>query len=138
MANGKDSTLAVRTVITAPSALHDALDGRAADATRLAGAVVDGVVHLEEAGLAVGVDVVGDRAAAELDGMFEHAPHGGAQALELLAAQAAGAPARANAGLKDHLAGVDVAHPAERALIHQQILDRHAPAAHQRAPLVER
>ena len=48
----------------AAAADYDALDGSAADAAGLAGAGVDVVVELEEAGDAVGVYVVGDRGAA--------------------------------------------------------------------------
>src|SRR5215471_104906 len=93
--------LAARTVEAAPPALHDPLDRGAAHAAGLAGAIVDGVSDLEGAGLAVGVAIVGDRTAAELDGFLEHGAQGDTEAFELLAAQAGGATARADAGLEE-------------------------------------
>ena len=48
----------------AAAAYYYALDGSVADTAGLAGARVDVVVELEEAGYAVGVYVVGDRGAA--------------------------------------------------------------------------
>ena len=48
----------------AAATYYDAFDGCVADAARLAGAGVDVVVELEEAGYSVGVYVVGDGRAA--------------------------------------------------------------------------
>ena len=56
----------------AASADNDAFDGSLAGAAGLAGAGVDVVVELEEACDAIGVHVVGDRGAAELDRLFQH------------------------------------------------------------------
>ena len=53
-------SLAGGAVVGAAASDDDALDGGGADAAGLAGAGVDVVVELEEAGYSVGVDVVGD------------------------------------------------------------------------------
>jgi hypothetical protein len=50
--------------VGAAAADYDSLDGGGADKAGLAGAGVDVVAELEEAGDSVGVDVVGDRGAA--------------------------------------------------------------------------
>jgi hypothetical protein len=50
--------------VSAATANYYAFDGRVADAAGLAGAGVDVVVELEEAGYAVGVYVIGDGRAA--------------------------------------------------------------------------
>lgn len=49
----------------------DALNGGSTDGARLAGAHVDAVFELEKATDALGVDIVGDRRAAQLDGVLE-------------------------------------------------------------------
>jgi hypothetical protein len=66
------------------------LDWRPADQAGLAGALVDLVLELEEAADAVGVDVVGDGGAAELDGMAQDFDEGGAQSREFGTREAGG------------------------------------------------
>jgi hypothetical protein len=63
------SLLAFWAEVGAAAGDGDFLDGRFADEAGLAGAPVDLVLELEEAAHAVGVDVVGDGRAAELDGV---------------------------------------------------------------------
>ena len=59
-----DLLLAFGAVVGAAAADHDAFDGRTADAAGLAGARVDVVTELEEAGDSVGIHIIGDRGAA--------------------------------------------------------------------------
>lgn len=63
--------LAVGAEMGAASAEDDAADGRSADETGLALASVDAMLDLEETGLAVGVDVIGNGGASGADGRFE-------------------------------------------------------------------
>ena len=67
----------------------------------------------------VGVDVVGDGGAAELDGVGEDFDEGGAEAGEFGAGEAAGLAAGADAGAEEALVGVDVADAVEQGLVEQ-------------------
>ena len=91
-----------------------ALDGRRADETRLAATHVDLVLKLKEAADAVGIDVIGDRGAAELDGVAEDVHESFAEAEEFVAGEASGLTARSDAGSEERLIGVDVANSVEQ------------------------
>jgi len=108
---------------------EEALDGGAAGEAGLAGAEIDPVLELEEAADAVGIDIVGDRGAAELDGVGEHVDEGLAEAGELGAGEASGVAARTNASTKEALVSVDIAYAVEQALVQQRGFDGGAAAA---------
>jgi hypothetical protein len=61
-------------------------DGGSTIHTRLAGALVDAVLELEEAAPAFGVHIVGNRGPAFLDGLRQHFHDGVVQALDALQA----------------------------------------------------
>ncbi|MCU1248710.1 MAG: hypothetical protein JWQ49_1739 [Edaphobacter sp.] len=61
---GRNLFLAGGAVVGAAAADHDSLDGRGTDAAGLAGAGVDVMAELEEAGDSICVHIVGDRGAA--------------------------------------------------------------------------
>ena len=107
----------------------DALDGCVADEAGEVGALVDLMAELEEAADAVGVDVVGDGGAAELDGLAQDSDQRCAQPGELGARKARGLAARADAGEEDCLVGVDVADAVEERLVEQRGLDGGAAVA---------
>ncbi len=107
----------------------DAADGGAADAAGLAGALVDAVFELEEAFDAVGVDVVGDRGAAEADGVVEDLDEGLAELFEFIFGEATGRAAGADAGAEEAFVGVDVADAGEQGLVEQGGLDGELAAA---------
>jgi hypothetical protein len=109
--------------VGAAASNDDALDWRLADAAGLAGAGVDAVFELEEASDAVGVDVVGDGGAPELDGVFEDVAEGVAETGELGAGEATGVPTRADAGAEECFVGVDIADAVEERLVEQGGLD---------------
>lgn len=77
---------------------EEALDGGAAGEAGLAGAEVDAVLELEEAADAIGVDVVGDGGAAELDGVGEDVDESLAEADEFGVGEASGVAAGTDAG----------------------------------------
>lgn len=107
---------------------EEALDGGAAGEAGLAGAEIDAVLELEEAADAVSIDIVGDRGAAELDGVGEHVDQGLAQADEFGAGEASGMAAGTDPGTEEALVGVDVAHAVKQTLVQQRGLDGGAAA----------
>src|SRR5579863_8539646 len=90
--------LASRAVVAAAAGDYDALDRRFADHAGLAFAAVDAVLKLKEAFFAIGIDVIGDRGAAERNCFFQNFFHCWKQFRELLASDGGGAAARANSG----------------------------------------
>ena len=104
----------------------DAADGSGAGETGLAGAPVDAVFQLKKAAGAVGIDVVGDRGAADLDGVAENFDQRGAQAGEFGAGEARGLASGTDGGAEERLVGVDVADAVQERLIEQSSLDRRA------------
>lgn len=101
----------------------DALDGRAAGTAGLSGTRVDVVVELEETRYAVGVYVVGDGGAAQLDGVLEDLDEGGAEAGEFVAGEASGLAAGADSGVEESFVGVDVADSVEEGLVEERGFD---------------
>ncbi len=107
----------------ATASQQGAADGGGAFAAGLAGSEVDAVLKLEKAFNSVGVDVIGDRGAAELDGMEEDLFEGDAEGLEARGSDAPGAEGGADAGGEERLIGVDVADAGEKRLVEQCGLD---------------
>jgi len=110
-------------VVSAAAADHDSHDGSGADAAGLAGARVDVMAELEEAGDAVCVDVVGDRGAAQLNGFGEDFHQCVAEAGELGARETAGVAGGADAGVEECFVGVDVADTVEERLVEERRFD---------------
>ena len=125
---GTGLVLTVGTIMGAAAGDCDALDGCFAGEAGLAGALVDVVLELEKAARAFGIDIVGNGGTAEADCALEDFAHGEPEALEFDAGEASGAAARANAGAKEALVGVDVAYPGEERLVEQGRFDREAAA----------
>ncbi len=111
------------------AAYGEFFEGGGAVVAELAGAAVDLVLELEEAADAVGVDVVGDGGAAELDGVGEDLLEGGVEADELGAGEAAGVAGGADAGAEEAFVGVDVADAVEDGLVEEGGLDGELTAA---------
>src|SRR6185437_10016478 len=114
---GLRSFLAVGAEVGAASGEGDALDWGSADAAGFAGAHVDIVMELEEAGDAIGVYIVGDGGAAEFDGVLQNVDQCGTETGELVAGEAAGLTAGTNAGAEEALVGVDIADAVEERLV---------------------
>lgn len=129
------SRLTGGTVDGGAAADENFLERCAAVEAGLAGAAVDFVFELEEASNAVGIDVVGYGGAAELDGVVKDVDQGGTEAGELRAGELTGPAARANAGAKEALVGVDVANAVEQRLAQQSGLDGELAAAKERGKL---
>ena len=108
---------------------EDAADGGSADQAGLAGAHVDAMLELEEAGHTVGIHVVGDRGTAERDGVPQDVLQGGVEPVELGAGEAAGDAGGADSGVEEALVGVDVADAVEERLVEQGGLDGELAAA---------
>ena len=89
----------------------------------MSGAAVDLVLELEEAADAVGVNVVGDRGAAEFDGVGEDLLECGVEAHEFGAGEFAGRAAGADGGSEEALVGVDVADAVEDGLVEERGFD---------------
>jgi len=120
---GTDSALATGTEMGTAPGEQDAADGGSAAAAGLAGTQVDAVLKLEESAGASRVDVIGDRGAAQPNGLLENLAQSPAQALELGAGETAGGAARTDSGMKEALVGVDVAHSGEQGLVEKRCLD---------------
>ena len=117
LAEAERLALAGGAVVGAAAGEDDALDRRGADAAWFAGAGVDVVVELEEAGNSVCVDVIGDRGSPKLDGFRENLDQSGAKTGEFGAGKTAGVAGGADAGVKESLVGVDVADAVEKRLV---------------------
>src|SRR5450432_1338505 len=102
----------------------DPLDRRLAHAAGLALAPVNPVLELEETFFAIGIHVVGNAGAAQLDGFFQNCFQGLMQAPKLVSGERGSAATGPNAGSEQSFIGVDVSHPAQQALIEQRALDR--------------
>ena len=106
-----------------PSGQENALDRLLAAAAGLAGAQVDAVLKLEEAADAVGIYVVRNRGAAQLNGVVQNLAECLAETLQLGPGKPAGGAARTDAGVEEAFVGVDVAHPGQQRLVEQRGLD---------------
>ena len=101
----------------------DLANGRSTVTARLVFAGVDAVLKLEEAADAFGIDVIGDRRAAELDGMAENLLESDVEAVEFGAGKPAGLTAGTDTGAKETFIGIDIAHAGEQRLVEQRGLD---------------
>jgi hypothetical protein len=73
-------------------------------------AQIDAVLELEKAVNPVSIYIIGNRGATEPDGMFQDLAQGKPEPLKFSPCETAGAPPRPDAGVKETLIGVDVAH----------------------------
>ena len=115
--------MAARAEVSSAAGEEDPADGGSAIAAWFAGAQVDAVLQLEESTRAVGVDIIGDRGAAQSDGMLQDAAEGPAQTLELGTGESTGRPAWTDAGMEEAFVGIDVAHSGEKRLVEKGGLD---------------
>src|ERR1039457_5175352 len=115
-----------------PSSQHDAQDRGLAAAARQPCAQVDAVLELKEPSHSVGVHIIGDRGAAQPDGVLQNLAQGEPQPLKLHPGHPPRPPARPDAGAKQALVGVDVAHSGKQRLVQQGSLDGQVPAAEER------
>lgn len=116
--------MALAAEVGSAPAEDDALDKLAADAAGHSLTSVDAMLQLEKPLDAIGIDVIGDRGAAERDGVVENLLQRDAEAFELRARERGGDAAGTNPGPKEAFVGVDVADPVEQRLIEQSRLDR--------------
>jgi hypothetical protein len=121
--------LAFRAKVSSAASDEYAADGCAAAPAWLACALVDVMFQLEEAALAVGINVIGHRRAAKADGMAQHCTQCKAEPIVLGDGDAMSAPARPDAGAKKALIGVNIAHPGKQRLVKERGLDGQAAAA---------
>ena len=75
---------------------YDSFDGSFTDEARFPLAAIDAVLQLEEAYFAIGINVVGDRRAAESDCLVKHLFHRKEQLSQLLRRYGGDSAARAN------------------------------------------
>ena len=102
------------------SGYDDAADGRFADQAGLPGAHVDVVAELEEAAFSCGVDIIGDRGAAEPDGLAQHLLNSTVEAVQFLRSEPCRHAAGAYFGAEEALVGIDVADAVQQALVEQR------------------
>jgi hypothetical protein len=81
------------------------------------------MLKLKKPALAIGINVIGDRRAAESNRVHQDLAQCGPQAVELGARDAVGTPPRANTGMKEAFVGVDIAHTSQQRLVQQSGLD---------------
>ena len=112
----------------APSGQEGAANRGSADETGLAGAHVDAVLELEEAGYPVGVDIVGNGRATKLDGFAEDGLECSPKPFEAGAGEASSHVGGADAGVEEALVGIDVANTMQELLVEEGGLDRELAA----------
>jgi len=105
--------------MSAPASDDNSTDGRVALAAGLAGPQVDTVFQLEKAANTIGVHVVGDRRAAQADGVLKNQDQGLAEPFKLGAGQPAGLTAGPNTSPEEAFVGIDVAHAGQQSLVEQ-------------------
>ena len=115
---------------------NDASDGGSADATGLAFAAIDAVLHLEKASFAIGIDVVRNGRATGADGRFQDRLKSRAEAVKAGAGQAAGHAGWTNAGAEKTFVGIDVPYPVEKGLIQEGGFDVQPAAAKECSEIV--
>jgi len=114
--------------VGAPSGQEGAANRGSADETGLAGAHVDAVLELEEAGYPVGVDIVGNGRATKLDGFAEDGLECSPKPFEAGAGEASSHVGGADAGVEEALVGIDVANTMQELLVEEGGLDRELAA----------
>jgi hypothetical protein len=97
--------------------------GSSAATAGFAGAKVDAMLQLEETARAVGVDIVGDRRAAQPDRLLEDLQQSLAETFKLGTRKTACRAPGTDSGMKKALVGVDVAHPGQKGLVEQSGFD---------------
>ncbi len=130
------SGLALGAEVGSASGENDAANGRPADEAGLALPGVHAVLDLEEAGLTVGVDVVGNRGTAGADGRFQNGLERLAEAQQPGAGETAGPTGGADFCAEEAFVGVDVAHAVEQRLVEQRGLDGELAAAEERDEVI--
>ena len=96
----------------------------ATTAAGCAGTPIDVEALGEVAGFAGAADEVAQGGAALGDGRGQHLLGGGGQAIVALASDATGSAARIDTGQKQRFAGVDIAHPDDHGVVHQERFHR--------------
>ena len=119
----------MRAEITAALADAKLPDLGAATETGSAGPTVDGQLAAEIARAALLIGKIPQGRPAGLDGGIQHLAHSFRQAPVTLLADAPGRRVRPDPGLKQGLAGIDVADPDHDAGIHEKVFDGHTTAA---------
>ncbi len=106
-------------------ALADNTHGAGADPARLPGAGIHHRLQLKMARLALGIGKITQRAATTLDRPLQYLPNGLVQACNTWVIQVAAARFGMDAGLKQNLAGVNIANPHHQLAGQQGLFDRH-------------
>ena len=121
----------------APSGSNDSANRGSTNQTRLAGTHVDAVFELEEAGNTVGIDVIRDGGASELDCLTQDQLQRGVQPVEPGAGEAARHSGWPDACMEEALVGIDVPDAMEKLLVQQSGLDREPPVTEERGEVVD-
>ena len=109
--------------MAAASGQHNAANGGSAQQARLTLAAIYSMLELEKSFFSICIDIVGDRRSTERDGLAQHFLYGGVQLGKLLSLDRRRASARPDAGPKQRLVGINVAHAAQQFLIEKSALD---------------
>src|SRR5665213_3198591 len=117
------SLLAGRTVVARALSLIEMTYGGCADSAGLFVALIDEEFLGEIPGCAIDIDVVTQRRAAGANRRAQHGAHGAYQTRRFRPRQAACLALRADAGAKQSLARVNVAHSDDELAVHQQLFD---------------
>jgi hypothetical protein len=111
---------------------QDAADGRSTATAGLTGTLIYAVLELKQAPLAICIDIIRNRRAAESDGFFENLAQGQSETIEVICREPVTPAARPDAGLIQTLVRIDVAHPSQQRLIEQSRFDCHLSAMEER------
>lgn len=121
---GSTSALAFGAEMSPASSQKNALNWSSAASARLACAEVDAMLELKEAAHAVGINVIGNGRPSKPDRVRQHLAQCFAQPLEFVAGQTAGSTTWPDAGMKQALVSIYIAHARKEALVEQRCLDR--------------
>ena|SRR5271168_1802444 len=100
-----------------PAGQQNPPDGRGTDCAWLAGSQIDLVLQLKETAHAVGVYIIRDGRAAQLDGVSQHLLDGAMQPEELRPREPSSHAPGADSRAKKAFVGVDIADPMQKALV---------------------
>ena len=115
---------------------NDASNQSAAVPARLIRSLVDTVLQLKEAPDTLGIDIVGDRRAAEPYCVGQDFSKRHSKLFQFRSSQAPCAPSRPDACMKETLVGVDVSYPGKEGLIQQCCLNCQLPSVEELCKLL--
>src|ERR1700710_928302 len=128
--------LAARAKVRGSLALHDLFDGRSANMARQSRAIIDEIIELEIARLAIAAHEIAQRAAALFDRRGQCCAHGVGEEIVAHERDATSGDGRPDTRAKQALGRINVAYAYDHRAREQRLLDGHLASA--RLPVHQR